>query len=81
MTDYYTDGPAWVGGVSNPSVNWEERALAAEAERDALRAQLDAMTTELRASTLAIDERGRVKVGQVPRFMTRRVGPWVEVTD
>lgn len=58
----------------------ERRLEEVEAERDALRAQLDAMTTETRIRRLAVDERGKIIGGQLIHGQ-RLVGPWMEVTD
>lgn len=50
-----------------------------EAERDALRAQLDGMITETRI--VRLDLRNGKIIESEPRFQRRLVGPWVEVTD
>jgi len=51
-----------------------------QAQRDALQAQLDNMTTEERSTVVRINAKGNVDVGPV-RHEQRLVGPWVEVTD
>jgi hypothetical protein len=64
--------------VSDYEERMEARATAAEAERDALQAQLDSMTVEKRPPRWAPDNDGYgVKIFHEQRL----VGPWVEVTD